>query len=142
MTDSAYQPDEAGLTARLKELLKEVIPSVESLSGEHKRKLLSLLEESLSINRRKHTRKPCTIAVTCSAYRVFADFISNISAGGAFIQTSSPCLLGERLTMTFSVPEGEKTVNVAGQIVRTTKDGVGVRFTGASKDLAGAIEFL
>ncbi|MDY6953854.1 MAG: PilZ domain-containing protein, partial [Thermodesulfobacteriota bacterium] len=105
-------------------------------------KLLHVLEESLSINRRRHARKPCSIAVTCSAYRVFADFISNISAGGAFIQTSSPCLLGERLTMTFSVPEGEKTLNVAGQIVRTTKDGVGVRFTGTREDLSGAIESL
>jgi Tfp pilus assembly protein PilZ len=138
MTDSVQQPDD--VTARLKELLTDAIPSVDSLSGEHKRRLLSVLEESLCINRRKHARKPCSVPVTCSAYRVFADFISNISAGGAFIRTTSPCLIGERITMTFSLPVGKEPVNVAGQIVRTTKDGVGVKFTSASKDLERTVE--
>jgi Tfp pilus assembly protein PilZ len=142
MSDFVYQPEETDVTARLKGLLEDAIPSVDRLSEEHKRKLLTTLEEALSINRRRHARKDCSIAVTCSAYRVFADFISNISAGGAFIRTSSPCLIGERLTMTFSVPEGEKTVNVTGQIVRTTNDGIGVKFIGANKHLAGTIESL
>jgi len=140
MTDFVHQADESSVTARLKELLRDISPFIDNASEDQKQRLLSVLEESLPIDRRRDTRKPCSIAVTCATYRVFTDFIKNISPGGAFIETSAPCLPGEHLTMMFSLPDQEEPVKITGKIVWRAPEGVGVKFTTASKDFSGKIE--
>ena len=142
MTDSSQQSDDSSLTAQLKDLLKDISPFIDNASEDQKRRLLNLLEESLPVDRRKYPRKPCSIAVTCEIYRVFTDFIRNISAGGVFIETSAPCLPGEHLTMMFSLPNQGEPVKTMGKIMWRAPEGVGVKFTTPSDDLQTMIESL
>ena len=142
MEDSAHRSDESSVTARLKELLEDVAPLIDNASEDQKRKLLALLEESLPRDRRRHPRKECAIAVTCATYRVFTDFIRNISPGGVFIETSAPCLPGDHLALMFSLPKEEEPVKVTGKIVWRAREGVGVKFTSADEDLEQMIDAL
>jgi uncharacterized protein (TIGR02266 family) len=142
MTDPGLQLDESMVTARLKELLRDASSILDSASEEQKRKLLSLLEELRPKERRKHPRKSCSIAVTCTMNRVFADYIKNISRGGVFIETAAPCLPGDHLAMMFAVPHQEEPVKVMGTVVRRASEGVGVRFTSAGEDFDQMIEGL
>jgi len=142
MKDPVEKLDEATVTARLKELLRDVSLVLDSTTEEQKRKLLSLLEESPPSDRRRHARRPCSIGVTCTMNRVFADYIKNISRGGVFIETDAPCLPGDHLAMMFALPNQEEPVKVMGKVVRRAPEGVGVRFTSAAEDFEHMIEGL
>jgi uncharacterized protein (TIGR02266 family) len=142
MKDPVQELDESTVTARLKELLRDVSLILDSASEAQKRRLLSLMEELRPQERRRHARKPCAIAVTCTMNRVFADYIKNISRGGVFIETAAPCLPGDHLAMMFSVPHQEEPVKVMGTVVRRAPEGVGVRFTSAGEDFEDMIEGL
>ncbi len=65
--------------------------------------------------------------------RLFNGYIRNISISGMFIETSKTqneqtLYPGEPITMNFEHPETKKPLKIAGQIVRITKTGLGVRF--------------
>ena len=55
--------------------------------------------------KRRSDRKPCFF-YTDYAYkgRVYRDFIKNISAGGAFIETTNAIPLGQEVVLTYSEP--------------------------------------
>ena len=55
--------------------------------------------------KRKSDRKPC-FYYTDYAYRgkVYRDFIKNISAGGAFVESSNTIPLGQEVVLTYSEP--------------------------------------
>ncbi len=63
-------------------------------------------EEHMAFSeKRKSDRKPCFFYADY-AYRgrVYRDFIKNISAGGAFIETTKPIPLGQEVVLTYSEP--------------------------------------
>ena len=132
--------DESKLSARLKELLKDVSKSVGDVPENQKRRLLMLLEDLQASDRRKHARKPCNIEVTLDG--AFTDVVSNISAGGVFIETSVAFQPGKFVTLTFSSPNGEEPVKSMGHIVWNAPHGIGVRFTSMTKRLQEMIEDL
>lgn len=79
--------------------------------------------------KRRHPRKPCSIMVDYATQdRAFKDYIRDISKGGVFIETSNFFDLGQEFIMTFSVPSQSKPFKFIGEVVRTDKRGVGVRF--------------
>ena len=74
-------------------------------------------------------RKPFFMNVnyaTCE--RSYNDFIKDISAGGLFIETRRPFSIGQDIVLTFPFREDRKHVKISGEIVRTTENGIGVRF--------------
>ena len=86
--------------------------------------------------RRKHPRKRTFIQVDCSGKQcAFTDFIQNLSAGGLYIDTQLPFFVGQALSMTFSVTNGEAPVKIAGKIVRVDPRGIGVQFDAALPDI-------
>lgn len=110
MTDSAEQSDVSGVT----------VPQVD---------------------RRRHPRKPCFIPVTwVTSKSVFMNFIRNISAGGAFIETNAPCLPGEEVAIMFSFRDQEEPVTTTGEVMWRGPQGVGVKFTTASADFGRMVE--
>ena len=88
-------------------------------------------------HRRKAARKPCFVAVDYAAEdRVFRDFIFNISAGGAFIETRGLMTVGEKVTLAFSFPNyEEEPVKIVAEVARNAPGGIGVKFKSANKSL-------
>jgi len=80
-------------------------------------------------HKRAHPRTPCLLIVDYvtrgSAYR---DFIKDISAGGAFIESSRPFPIGPEITLVFSSQVHQKPVRIIGEIAWTGPHGIGVRF--------------
>jgi uncharacterized protein (TIGR02266 family) len=130
------------LSAWLKDYLEEndFSKDIEEATADQKRRVLMLLEDLRASDRRRHVRKPCSIAVTLDG--VFTDFIRNISTGGVFIETSEAFQPGKHLALKFSLPDQKEPVEITGQIAWRSPEGVGVRFTAVTKDLREMIESL
>ena len=133
MTNFEIQPNESRITARLIELIK-------SMPEDEQRTLLKDLEEKPFEGRRKHVRKPFLMAVDYSTQdHVYKDFIQDISTGGVFIQTHMPFTIGQEVSLTFPLPNYQKHIKIVGEIVRSTAQGVGVKFKMADQDQAAMI---
>lgn len=113
-----------------KKMTERLIQAVSKLSPQRKKMLDELLREWERLDYREDTRIPCFLPVDYSANdRVYQDFINNLSKGGVYIETSSPFQVGQSVSLIFSVPSLQKTFKIAGSIVRTEQEGIGVRFT-------------
>ena len=90
---------------------------------------LEKFEQRLEEERRKHARKPFFMAVDYATKdKTYKDFIQNISTGGVFIETRMPLYAGQKLAMSFPLPNCKKHVKITGKIVRTNVQGIGVKF--------------
>jgi hypothetical protein len=67
--------------------------------------------------------------------RLAQGFIVNISPGGLYIEPDSPFTVGQKLTLTFEHPNDKTQVKVEGEIVRSDKRGIGVRFFETLKNI-------
>ncbi len=130
-------PDkESGVTARLFELIKNMSP-------EEQLALLKELEQGLSENKRAHQRRPFFMVVDYSTEdRLYKDYIQNISAGGVFIETRMPFSVGQEVSLSFPLPNYQKYIKVAGEVVRISPQGIGVRFTVVGEDQEAMIKSL
>ena len=136
MTSFEIQSNESSITARLIELIK-------NMSEDEQRTLLKDLEEKPFEGRRKHVRKPFLMAVDYSTQdHVYKDFIQDISTGGVFIQTHMPFSVGQEVSLTFPLPNYQKHIKVTGEVVRSTTQGVGVKFKMADQDQTAMITSL
>jgi len=136
MTTFETQLNESKITTRLIELIKK-------MPEEEQRALLKELEERLFEGKREHERKPFLMAVDYSTQdHVYKDFIQNISAGGVFIQTNMPFSVGQEVSLTFPLPNYKKHIKIIGEVVRTTPQGVGVKFKMADQDQKAIIKSL
>jgi len=83
----------------------------------------------VDIDTRRGSRKPCVILVDFSTEEISSqEVISDISIDGAFIKTDHPLVMGQEIALSFSVPNFEKTFEVAGTVVRCNGEGIGVKF--------------
>jgi len=136
MTTFEIQSNESDITARLIELIK-------NMPEDEQRTLLKDLEEKPFEGRRKHMRKPFLMAVDYSTQdHVYKDFIQDISTGGVFIQTHMPFTVGQEVSLTFPLPNYKKHIKVVGEVVRSTSQGVGVKFKMTDQDQAAIITSL
>lgn len=93
--------------------------------------ILTQLEEMLQIKGdRKYPRKSCLITVDYAVGdRAFKNYIQDISTSGAFIETSEFLPVGEEVKLTFSFSDTQEPFKIAGKISRSTKEGIGVKFS-------------
>ena len=102
---------------------------IEQMSKDEQQSLISELEEKLSKGKREHERKSFHATVDYSNDSGFhRDFIDDISDGGVSIKTSTPYSVGEKISMTFLLPEHEKRLQIEGEIARIDAQGIGVKF--------------
>jgi len=88
----------------------------------------------VDIDTRRGSRKPCVILVDFSTENLSAqEFIHDISIGGAFIKTDQPLVIGQEIALSFSVPNFEKSFELAGKVMRCNDEGIGVRFMNLTK---------
>lgn len=79
--------------------------------------------------RRSSPRKKCFTAVAY-ATKTFSsvEYIQDISAWGVFIRTDKIVPIGEDITITIPQINGTNSMKIVGEVVRTTPEGVGVKF--------------
>jgi hypothetical protein len=78
---------------------------------------------------RKHPRRPCKKHLFFTyKHRHVKGLVTNISRGGAFIETGSKISLGERINLVIHGSKNHKDVRLRGWIVRLGSEGVGVSF--------------
>ena len=82
-----------------------------------------------SIERRNSPRKKCFTAVAYATQTFSSiEYIQDISAWGVFIRTDKHVPVGEDITITIPQIDGTNSMKIVGEVVRTTPDGVGVKF--------------
>jgi uncharacterized protein (TIGR02266 family) len=116
------------VTDHLFELIMDM-PEGQQKALLHDLDLLRDAEMKSSEDTRENIRKPYNMVVDYVVQDRFCnDFIQNISAGGMFIETRMPFLVGQDITLTFPLPKDRKHVKVAGEVIRKTPQGIGVKF--------------
>ena len=135
----------------LKDLLQDdftthIFKLVIDMTDEQKALLLERLEKNSVKNdqedRRGHARKPCLIAVDYQvAGRAFKGYILDISAFGVFIETSDYFFAGQEIIMAFSVPNYQRPLKMVGEIVWSSRQGIGVKFTHLTQHQLDAIKY-
>jgi Tfp pilus assembly protein PilZ len=94
-------------------------------------KFLTVLEKWWNFNRgkREHARKDLSVyALFMVGNFFFRDYITNISAGGLFLETTTPATVDEKVTIAFTLSNNEDPIEVEGKIVRVKPNGFGVKF--------------
>lgn len=115
-------------------LTEQLIGRITSMPEEAQRKLMDLLDEWNFLGKREHSRQSCLIAVDYSTKdRFFKDFIQDISAGGVFIETREPFKIGQKVALTFTIPNSQVPFRVSGEIARSSSDGIAVKFKQVTK---------
>ncbi|MDY6837128.1 MAG: PilZ domain-containing protein [Thermodesulfobacteriota bacterium] len=149
MTDSFQESRTSSVKSKLEKLAQGISMIIEDGSEEERQRLFILLQSRRVLTfletwerreRRRDPRHSCSISVTCATEdHVFEDSFGNISTGGAFVETSEALSPGEDMTLTFSSPDLETPIKIKGKVVWRTSQGIGVKFTTASKDLQAMI---
>jgi len=122
MNDVMIPGDESSISGRLVELVRK-------MPLNDQKALLKRLEESVYKGQRKHLRKRFFMVIDFNTkLGRHEDFIKNISAGGAFIETWFGFSIGDEIALNFPLPHCRENINVTGKVVRTTQEGIGIRF--------------
>jgi len=78
---------------------------------------------------RENPRKICLITVKCKVEdRSFKSYIIDISKVGAFIESNDQFAVGQKITMSFKLPNYENAFQLDGRIARSGPKGIGVKF--------------
>jgi len=104
---------------------------ISRMSDDERCTLLKLLREGLLKGkcRRQHFRQALHVPIHYTTKGgTFRDFIQNISLGGLFILSRRNFSVGQGLAIAFTSPSIDKTIWIAGDVVRVTADGIGVKF--------------
>jgi len=112
-------------------IAEAVVAYVKGMPEEERYILLKALsEEELEGNgERVFKRIPIFVAVNYAVEgRPYQDFVRNVGAGGVFIETPKRFSVGQKVLLSFSLPNDPKVIKIEGEIVRTTPQGVGVEF--------------
>jgi len=120
-----------------KEPALKLIALIDYLSDGMQIKLLRYLEKKLNvkvgndlkIEKRGDNRRTCLISADyIIGKEAFSGYILDISAFGVFIETNESFPAGQKLSMSFSLPNHQKPFNFKGQIVWSGSQGAGVKF--------------
>ncbi len=135
----------------LKGLLKDsftthIFKLVIEMTDEQQALLLDALEKKgptdHNKDRRGQSRKPCLIPLDYKVNgRTFKGYILDMSAFGVFIETSDYFFGGQEIIMAFSVPNYQKPLKLAGEIVWSSQQGIGVKFTHLTQHQLDAIKY-
>lgn len=135
----------------LKNLLRDnftthIFKLVIDMTDQQQALLLDALEKKTpgddNRDRRGQSRKPCLIPIDYKVSgRTFKGYILDMSAFGVFIETSDNFFGGQEIIMSFSVPNYQKPLKLAGEIVWSSQQGIGVKFTHLTQHQLDAIKY-
>ena len=118
-----------------KQVMDRVMELILELSEKQTLELLEYLDSKRKKRHRTAKRKECATTVYfATSDRIYKSDIRDISKTGVFINTTDTFCVGQELLMTFSFPGFGKSFNFNGTVVRGTRQGIGVQFTGLTQD--------
>ena len=126
MADSRKQSNKLNISV----ITTRLVDLILKMSAKDRQTLLNELEEKYKKGNREFSRKDYKKEVDFVLNeRIFRGFIQNLSASGMFIETSESFSEGQRITLTFELPEPGEHIKVSGKIVRLIPGvGFGVKF--------------
>ncbi len=106
--------------------------------------MTSFEKNGLSDNKRKHTRKTCSISLSYKTKnRPYKEAsIIDISSGGVFIRTDEDLAIGEKITLNVKYLSVQEPFSVKGKVVSKNIDGVGVTFESLPSNLRDILNFM
>jgi len=116
------------------DVIGRLISLIHEMTPEERRMLLEQLEQNrlsyeACLEERAHERRECTIAVDYADIdRAFTDYIRDISPSGVFMLSRRKFQLGEEIYLRISFPEEQNPFKIPAEVVRTTLEGVGLKF--------------
>ena len=132
MANNLIEPSLEEAKARI----AEIVLTMSELELEKFRVGLEEWRESTP-SKREHAREDLSIyALFMLGTYFFKDYITNISAGGLFLETKTPVDVGGKVFISFALPDNEDTTEVEGKIVRVKSNGFGVKFKEPLSELA------
>jgi Tfp pilus assembly protein PilZ len=89
--------------------------------------------QTRDLERRKDARKKVdeTQLMVANCRTIDCNFqapIENVSSGGIFINTRQHLFAGQEIAIKFDFPDARNTIMANGEVVRTSMEGVGIRF--------------
>ena len=126
MANSKKQPNKLNISV----ITTRLVDLILKMSAKERQTLLNELEEKYKKGNREFSRKDYKKEVDFVLNeRIFRGFIQNLSASGMFIETSESFSEGQRIILTFELPEPDEHIKVSGKIVRLIPGvGFGVKF--------------
>ena len=124
-------------------IVGQLIDLIRNLSEDKQKKLLAILKNWVSEEKRAFKRKSCLTPIDySSADRVFRDFVQNLSLGGIFIETRESFSDGEIVTLTMNIPNSQHQFKISGEIVRAEPLGIAVKFKKVTRYQAEIVKFI
>ena len=108
-----------------------MVKIIEKLSIEEQRILARLLQDWETRDQRCHQRFSCSIITEYRALalnRMYKDRITNVSLGGAYIQSNQRFPLNLQINLSFFLPNFEIPIQSRSQIIWAGPKGFGVQF--------------
>ena len=140
-SDSSGQRDRQLLIARFFLLLNQ-------LSESELQRFMNRYEQKRFAMLREFPRVACNFALDLAADgRAVNCFARDISASGIFIESCEPFVMGQSVSICFSLDESQLALKLKGRVVRLEDGGVGIKYealtryqTEILKDLIGRID--
>lgn len=102
---------------------------ISEMSADEQKAFLEELEGRQAKKKRKHPRKECLLTVNYATEgRAYQNFIQDISTAGAFIETREPFSVSDEILLTISYSNEQRPFKITAEVVRTSPEGVGVKF--------------
>ena len=120
-------------------IILSLMERILAMNDEQRLDLLSKLEElpseDLSLGDRNDVRKGFEKDISFSVQdRSYQAICKDISNGGLFIQTSEVFTLGQTVLLNIPFSDDSREIKVPAEIVRVSKQGIGVRFMKKEND--------
>jgi len=91
--------------------LEEMVMEAQSPNGEQ--------ISTINLDERVATRKPCVVFVDCQTEeKSLQEFIHNNGTSGAYIKTNQPIQKGQTISLYFSTPRSNESVELSGNVVK------------------------
>ena len=116
------------------DVLGRILELIHQMSEEERFILLAHIEKTMknrdiSLEEREYQRKAYTIAVDyVNLDRAITDYARDISPSGVFMVSKGAFQVGEEIFLRINFPDEQNPFKIPAKIVRTTSEGIGLKF--------------
>ena len=92
-------------------------------------KFMNRYEQKQFAMLREYPRVPCNIPLDLAAdNRAISCFATDISAGGMFVESCEPFVMGQTVSICFSLEDNHLALKLKGRVVRSERGGIGIKY--------------
>jgi Tfp pilus assembly protein PilZ len=115
------------------EVLGKIFELIHQMSSKERLSLLEHIEHAMNrdicLEEREFQRKSCTITVDyLNLDRAITDYIRDISPSGIFMVSRGIFQMGDEIFLRINFPDEQNPFKIPAKVIRTTKEGVGLKF--------------